>query len=290
MLHNDASLADSAGNAEAVKAKAIVQLNKAESERLREKLETKYPFAAATDKAAKTSVSVLRRRAMEMLEQEESVDLFRPRIRTPRAKIQGVAEKAAAKKTGADVGTLYHRFLERVAFDRLDGVKELRAEAERLVSEGVLTVEEVGWLDFDSLLNFWRSEFGRRIVAHAPHVRRELPFTARFSADELSRETKTHQTAAEVKELENEFVIVQGVADLAVILPKEIWLLDFKTDRVAANELEAKKKTYEPQLNLYARALERIYGRPVTERRLHFLSCGITVPLPASGRAFEEIL
>jgi ATP-dependent helicase/nuclease subunit A len=85
-----------------------------------------------------------------------------------------------------------------------------------------------------------------------------------------------------VKELENEFVIVQGVADLAVILPKEIWLLDFKTDRVTVNELEAKKKTYEPQLNLYAQALERIYGRPVTERRLHFLSCGITVPLPAA--------
>jgi ATP-dependent helicase/nuclease subunit A len=132
------------------------------------------------------------------------------------------------------------------------------------------------------LLNFWRSEFGRRIVAHAPHVRRELPFTARFSAAELSRETKTHQTAAEVKELENEFVIVQGVADLAVILPKEIWLLDFKTDRLTANEVETKKKAYEPQLNLYAQALERIYGRPVTERRLHFLSCGITVPLPAA--------
>jgi len=38
-------------------------------------------------------------------------------------------------------------------------------------------------------------------------------------------------------------------------------------------------KIYEPQLNLYARALERIYNRPVTERRLHFLSCGITEQL-----------
>src|SRR5258708_39692491 len=37
ILHHDASLADSAGNTEAVKAKAIVQLNKAETERIRAK-------------------------------------------------------------------------------------------------------------------------------------------------------------------------------------------------------------------------------------------------------------
>ena len=33
-------------------------------------------------------------------------------------------------------------------------------------------------------------------------------------------------------QLESEFVVVQGVADLVVLLPKEIWLVDFKTDDV----------------------------------------------------------
>ena len=36
---------------------------------------------------------------------------------------------------------------------------------------------------------------------------------------------------------------------------------------------------YKPQLDLYSRALERIYGKPVTERWLHFLACGETVPV-----------
>jgi ATP-dependent exoDNAse (exonuclease V) beta subunit len=36
---------------------------------------------------------------------------------------------------------------------------------------------------------------------------------------------------------------------------------------------------YQPQLNLYARALERIYRKPVTECWLHFLSRGVTVPV-----------
>jgi ATP-dependent helicase/nuclease subunit A len=276
-VHDDASLVESAGEAEAAKIRAVIHLSKTETEGLRKKLEAKYPFAVATERPAKTSVSALRRRAMEILEQEESVEFFRPRGRTRKSEMRDVAENSTAKKSGADVGTAYHRFLERIAFDRIHGLKELKAEAERMVGEGVLTSDEVRWLNFESLLEFWRSEFGRKILTNAPYVKRELAFTARFSPAELPRESGTSGTG----ELEDEFVVVQGVADVAVILPKEIWLLDFKTDRVTANQLDEKTEMYRPQLDLYSRALERIYGRPVTERRLHFLSCGITVPLEA---------
>lgn len=276
ILHDETSLFDGPAETNAETEKTVVEFGKAETTRLRKKLESKYPFAAAADRPAKTSVSALRRRAMEMLEQEESVVLFRPRAR----KKSPIAPKnSTAKKSSADIGTVHHRFLEHVSFEQLVGVAELRAEAERMVAEGILLPEEVEWLNFDSLLAFWRSEFGRKILANIPHVRRELAFTARFSPAELSRETNTREPAAVIREIENEFVIVQGVADVAVILPKEIWLLDFKTDRVTAKDLDEKAKSYKPQLNLYARALERIYRRPVTERRLHFLSSGVTVPV-----------
>jgi ATP-dependent helicase/nuclease subunit A len=65
---------------------------------------------------------------------------------------------------------------------------------------------------------------------------------------------------------------VQGVADLAVLLPEEIWLVDFKTDEVRAGELPAKAGIYAPQLKLYARALAKIYTRPVSACWLYFLS------------------
>lgn len=275
-LHDDSSLMDEANDAKIAEIRAVVRLNKTETERLRRRLSTQYSFVAATNEPAKTSVSALRRRAMEILEQEETLEFFSPRNRTPKIKIQGVAENSSAKKSSADVGTAYHRFLEQVSFDQLSGARELRAEAERMVNGGILSREEADWLKFDLLLKFWRSDFGKRIVANQKYVRRELAFTARFSPAELSQVWKDG---------ENEFVIVQGVADVAVILPKEIWLLDFKTDRVAADGLDEKTKMYESQLNLYARALERIYNRPVTERRLHFLAVGITVPieLPAEN-------
>jgi ATP-dependent exoDNAse (exonuclease V) beta subunit len=66
--------------------------------------------------------------------------------------------------------------------------------------------------------------------------------------------------------------VVQGVVDLAVLLPDEIWLVDFKTDEFRADELAEKTKTYTPQLRLYAAALEKIFARKVTLRALHFLA------------------
>ncbi len=63
--------------------------------------------------------------------------------------------------------------------------------------------------------------------------------------------------------LEDEFVVVQGVADLVVLLPGEIWLVDFKTDEIKSEELTERRRLYEPQLKLYAAALSRIYSRPV---------------------------
>ena len=72
-------------------------------------------------------------------------------------------------------------------------------------------------------------------------------------------------------------MVVQGIADLVVILENEIWLLDFKTDQIEQSELPDKVKTYAPQLKLYAKALARIYRKPVSAAWLHFLSTGETI-------------
>jgi len=72
---------------------------------------------------------------------------------------------------------------------------------------------------------------------------------------------------------------VQGVADLMVLLPGEIWLVDFKTDEINPRELAERRRLYEPQLKLYVEALSRIYSRPVTSCWLHFLTARQTVNL-----------
>jgi ATP-dependent helicase/nuclease subunit A len=145
----------------------------------------------------------------------------------------------------------------------------------RLVRENYLSVEESAALDLTALAAFWNSPLGKKIIGHAGAVRRELPFTARFSAVEVAEITGKPPAAG----MADEFVIVQGVADLVVLLPDEIWLVDFKTDAVRADELDAKLKTYAPQLKLYAAALEKIFSRKVSMRALHFLAAQRTETL-----------
>ena len=69
---------------------------------------------------------------------------------------------------------------------------------------------------------------------------------------------------------------MQGVADLVVFGPQEIWLLDYKTDHFDEAELPRKVREHGPQLSLYAEALEQIYRRKVTRTWLHFLALGRT--------------
>jgi len=227
-------------------------------EKLHARVNWTYPFLAATEQRAKTSVTELRR----LHEEEAEPARFLQRIvfTLPARRSQGL--------TAAEIGTAHHHFLQRVSLSKVRDAEGLRSEAERLKRENWLSEAETAALDFAALARFWQSDFGRRVAAHAADVRRELPFTARFTAADLI--VSDLEPPADLPA--DEFVVVQGMADLVVILPREIWLVDFKTDALKSGGTAEKVKLYEPQLKLYALALARIYGRPVTECWLHFLA------------------
>jgi ATP-dependent helicase/nuclease subunit A len=238
-------------------------LNEETKQRLRGVLAWNYPFDAATHRAAKSSVTVLRRQAEELDEEAEQV--FSLPFSAKRLARPGPIPKLNAAATG----TAHHKFLQFVPLEKADDVAVLTAEAKRLETVGVLTVDERAALDLEAVAAFWKSEPGRKIRAQPPEcVQRELPFTARFSPAEVDAIIGQKTPPG----LEKEFVVVQGVADLVVLLPREIWLVDFKTDELKPGELAERRRRYEPQLKLYAGALSRICSRPATNCWLHFLA------------------
>ena len=227
----------------------------------RDRLDWRYPFGAETRIPAKASVSGLRR-LMAAGSDEEALPIFAVDT-SPASRRAG-----EAPLTAADIGSAHHILLERMALDPAPTAEGLREDAARLCRRKLLTADQCASLDFEALAAFWQSEPGRELLGRRPALRRELAFTARMAPGELALLGAAEFAGAGA----DEFVVVQGVIDLAAILPDEIWLLDFKTDHFPAAELGEKIRHYRPQIELYAAALSRIHRRPVTRRWLHFLS------------------
>ncbi|HEV2319815.1 MAG TPA: 3'-5' exonuclease [Verrucomicrobiae bacterium] len=238
--------------------------------KLKEIAQWKYPFEAATRRAAKTSVTALRREATD-----EEADQPFPWAREVTRRVS--QSDPAIKLSAADKGVAHHKFLQHFAFESATDLNSFVAEASRLQRENYLLADEAAVLDLESLLDFWTSRLGRAICANASSVRREVAFTAGFAPAELDEMLRQERGTG----LNDEMIVVQGVVDLAVFLPNEIWVVDFKTDEVSAKDLPEKIVSYSPQLKLYARALEKIYARKVTDCRLHFLAAKKTVAVPA---------
>jgi ATP-dependent helicase/nuclease subunit A len=239
-----------------------------------------YPHAATTREPAKASVSALRKRLIDdgADEAQSFLGAKSTAFLPPPSAGTNISEL-----TGAEKGTAHHAFLENMVLEKTTSLDELHAQADQLQQAGVFSATERQALNLESLWGFWKSDIGALIRANAASVHRELPFTARFSLTELA-ETGLPFPADAVSDpaIASEFVVVQGVIDLAIIRPDEIWLLDYKTDRVSADGVDAKMDAYLPQLRLYSQALTRIYKLPVKRAWLYFLTPGIARPVELS--------
>lgn len=191
------------------------------------------------------------------------------------AAVSGLKAVEPMPLTGAERGVAHHRFFEFVALAALGSRAAVEAEVERLRQAGRLSAAEVGALDLDALTAFGQSELGQRLRVRAGQVRRELEFTVRLAPADFAALGLpcTPGLGAE------EFVVVQGVVDLAVVAADSIEILDFKTDQVTRASVGEKAHAYTPQLRLYALALSRLFARPVTGAWLHFLAIDETVPV-----------
>lgn len=151
--------------------------------------------------------------------------------------------------TGAERGTIVHRMLSLLRLEELrESLEEgLWQDLRRLEDENCVTQEESNVFQHASLLAFFQSDLGQRMLC-SPLVKREWSFNLR---------------------LENG-TLLQGVIDCAFMENGGWVLVDYKTDRI--NDEQAFIQRYTMQLNWYAKALEAITGKPVHEMLLYALS------------------
>lgn len=161
------------------------------------------------------------------------------------------------RMTGAEHGTLMHRFLSLTPLEPLRGLHgaalqaEIAQQAAQMQADGRLSQQEMDMLHLMGVCTFFESKLGQRLLA-AKEVHREWSFNLRLQ--------------------EGEIAMLQGIMDCA-FLEKDAWvLLDYKTDHIVSEEAFVERHCL--QLNWYARALEQITGRAVKEKWLYALTTG----------------
>ena len=223
---------------------------------LRQGFAWQYPAAALAAVPAKVSVTSIVHKA-------EQTTLERP------------AFLSKDGLTAAEMGTALHAFLEHADFAALAAAKAagtldeaILAERRRQVDTQLVAPEIAEKLNVSRIRCFAESEAFAKICT-ADEVLRELAFiTALPASAVLAAQGSPAQEAAV-----DEKVLVQGIADLVLVFPDHLELLDYKTDRrkTEADFLRA----YRSQLNLYALAIDKRFApKKVTYKGIYSLELG----------------
>ncbi|MBN1418850.1 MAG: UvrD-helicase domain-containing protein [Planctomycetes bacterium] len=183
-----------------------------------------------------------------------------PDIREPRPPLPAAA-----------LGEATHRFLQAIDLRRSCDAADLSAQRDALVREGRLGEDEARAIDLDEIAWFFATEVGQGLLRDPASVLRELPFA--ISADPA--EIGLGPAASDPRDR----VLVRGVIDVVVRGEAGLEVLDYKTDRVSGEALDARIRGYGEQIRLYARALERIAGERIAAARLVFLKPRRIVPI-----------
>ena len=150
--------------------------------------------------------------------------------------------------TGAQVGSAVHELMQRVPLEEEITLDTLHQALEEVQAEPAVKAR----IKLEAILAFYETPLGTLLQKEASRVRREAPF-AMLKKDPASGED----------------FVVRGILDGYVVLEDRILLFDYKTDHYKVPSQLVER--YRDQLDLYAEALRRSYGKVQVEKYLVLL-------------------
>lgn len=220
---------------------------------LNEQLNYCYPYKEKDSIPSKISVSELKRRHSE--EDQESLLFYPDRKEQKQEETIPRFMKEETQVSGADRGTIYHKVMECLEFDR-----PIEQELLRMKKTGLLTEKECSVIRVEKIQRFVTSNLGKRMEAAQKKgcLFREQQFVMEISASE-----------ADEKWNDEEQILLQGIIDAYFIEDGKAVLVDYKTDFVKFQEASSLYEKYRVQLGYYKKALERLTDYPVKEEIIY---------------------
>ncbi len=234
---------------------------------LEERLTWTYPYARCADIPSKLTATELKGRPPDEEAAQQAGRFPGPRSGTPIGLRRPRFAQEALGLTPAQKGTALHLVMQYLDFSRTSSEEELRAEVRRLTQLELISPQQGEAVSVERLLAFFRSPLGRRL-RRGDGVHREFKFSLLVPAHEYY-----------VNCPPEEEILLQGVVDCWLEDPEGLTILDFKTDRVTGQTVQARAEEYRGQLAAYRRAMEEITGRPVHRQVLWFFQLDRAVEL-----------
>ncbi len=230
---------------------------------LGERLGWRYPHLACADIPSKLTATQLKGREKDSEAAEHGVELSPapPQTVLRRPVFQGERPLTPAQK-----GTALHMVMQYLDYGRTGSFADIADEITRLVEGQYITPQQGNAVNPADILAFFRSELGLRL-RRSPRVEREFKFSLLCPAADYYPEAEP-----------GEEVLLQGVVDCWFMEEDgTATVLDFKTDRVGLDQVDARGSDYRPQLEAYSRALSQAAGVTVGRKCLWFFSVGKAV-------------
>ena len=205
---------------------------------------------------------ILIRRQARQVEWEQRRSM--PRRLTPSSRAGGRREVAFSSiVTGRDsdmarlIGVCAHAVLEQ--WDFAGPTTETHMVIEQTIRRYVAQDQTQLIVDVtENLTTLFRSFFSTK------------PYRRLQRATVLGREVPFVMSAGEGQ-------MIEGVIDLIYRLDDRIWIADYKTDDVAAEDAPARTDRYQPQAVMYSRAVEKALGLSSLSFQFIFLRPGIAI-------------
>ena len=162
--------------------------------------------------------------------------------------------------TGAERGTIVHKFMEMLPFEAVDTDGDLDAyiaqQKAALLARGIFEERELVAIREAKIRKMLQSTLGCRMIeaARLGNLYKERQFSAGIPASEVYDVT------------EPDVLVVQGIIDAYFYEDDDVVVMDYKTD--AADE-ETLVGRYRAQLASYAEVLERLTGKKVKEQVIY---------------------
>jgi ATP-dependent helicase/nuclease subunit A len=158
-----------------------------------------------------------------------------------------------------EIGDATHIVMEHLDFERAATVTEVQKQVDRMVQQRFLAKPAAQSVDLEGVVWFAGSELGKLMLTHSSKVRQELALSFAQPAKDSPSDDPLDRT------------MIRGRIDVLISLADRCIIIDYKTDRIGIEAIDAQVEHHRAQILLYAQAMESVLGVPV-EGYLAFLT------------------